>query len=176
MRALAEGKGDFKKYRKLLQEKFICVNVYCKAVKDEHEPRGPEGPYQFKDRSVPVLLFKRWNGETLIQQLGFTPDIKNGSKRAADHFGYAELRYGKKPKLALKHAGLATRFDPLYARAWALQDLAPAGNAAGDPAGRCQRRTPLLGSRTTVEAPVPGISCHVQRPGRRFARHQGEWA
>jgi hypothetical protein len=53
----------------------------------------------------------------------FWKAIKNGSRRAADHYGYAELRYLKKPELALKHAGLATRFDPLFARAWALQGL-----------------------------------------------------
>jgi hypothetical protein len=53
----------------------------------------------------------------------FRKAIKQGSKEAYVHYGYAELRYKKKPKVALKHAVLATRFDPLYARAWALQGI-----------------------------------------------------
>ncbi len=83
MRALAVGKGDYKKYKKLLQEKFILLNVYCRSVKEEHDPRGPEGPYQFTDRSVPVLLFKRWNGETLVQQLGFASSIDRATPALA---------------------------------------------------------------------------------------------
>ncbi|MHC4953597.1 MAG: hypothetical protein ACYTGZ_06885 [Planctomycetota bacterium] len=94
MRVLAEGKGDYKKYKKLLQEKFICLNVYCKSVADEHNPRGPEGPYQFKYKSVPVLLFKRWNGETLVDQFGFTPNVEQGTKRLANFIDRALKKNG----------------------------------------------------------------------------------
>ena len=103
MRVLAEGKGDYKKYRKLLQEKFICLNVYCKSVKDEHEPRGPEGPYRFKERSVPVLVFKRWNGETLVSQFGFTPNVKQGTRTLANFIDKALKENGPvSPPKALK--------------------------------------------------------------------------
>lgn len=47
------------------------VNFYTTSVADEHDPRGPDGPYQFKDRSVPLFIIKKWDGETLIHQLGF---------------------------------------------------------------------------------------------------------
>jgi hypothetical protein len=47
------------------------VNFYCKSVAEEHDPRGPEGPYQFKDRSVPLFVIKKWDGTTLSHQLGF---------------------------------------------------------------------------------------------------------
>ena len=80
MRVLASGEGEFRKYKKLLQEKFVLLNVYCRSVKEEHDPRGPEGPYQFTDRSVPVLVFKRWDGKTLIQQLGFQSDTEAATK------------------------------------------------------------------------------------------------
>ena len=59
------------------------MNVYTKSVKDEHDPRGPEGPYRFTDRSVPVLVIKKWDGETLKQQLGFVRDVKAGTKALA---------------------------------------------------------------------------------------------
>lgn len=52
-------------------------------MKDEHDPRGPEGPYRFTDRSVPVLVIKKWDGETLKQQLGFARDVKAGTKALA---------------------------------------------------------------------------------------------
>ena len=51
----------------------------------------------------------------------FRKAIKNGSREAYVHYGYAELRHRVKRKLALKHLVLATRYDPLYARAWALR-------------------------------------------------------
>jgi tetratricopeptide (TPR) repeat protein len=51
----------------------------------------------------------------------FRKAIKQGSKEAYVHYGYAELRYRAKRKVALKHAVLATRYDPLYARAWGLR-------------------------------------------------------
>ncbi len=66
------------RYTKLLKSKFIFLNVYCRNVKEEHDPRGPDGPYQFIDRSVPVLVLKRWDGKTLVQQLGFVADKKRG--------------------------------------------------------------------------------------------------
>jgi hypothetical protein len=66
-----------------MAKSFVFLNVYCKSVKDEHAPRGPEGPYRFKDRSVPVLVIKRWDGKTLKQQLGFYNDPKLGQKTLA---------------------------------------------------------------------------------------------
>ncbi len=71
MRALLEDQKKLKKTAKALREKFVFLNVYCKSVKDEHDPRGPEGPYQFKDRSVPVVVVKKFDGTTLKQQLGW---------------------------------------------------------------------------------------------------------
>ena len=47
------------------------VNYWCTSVQAEHDARGPEGPYQFKDRSVPLFIIKKWDGEELIHQLGF---------------------------------------------------------------------------------------------------------
>jgi hypothetical protein len=47
------------------------VNYWCTSVQAEHDPRGPDGPYQFKDRSVPLFIIKKWDGEELIHQLGF---------------------------------------------------------------------------------------------------------
>jgi len=66
--------GDDKRYekaRELLKSDFVVLNVYPKSVKDEHEPRGPKGPFQFMDRSVPVLIMKSSKGETLYRQLGW---------------------------------------------------------------------------------------------------------
>lgn len=71
MRSLANGEKDFEKYPKILKKNFVFLNEYTTSVQAEHDPRGPEGPYRFVDRSVPVVLFKRWDGETLVQQLGF---------------------------------------------------------------------------------------------------------
>ena len=71
MRSLTSGEKGFEKYPRIFAKKIICLNEYTTSVKAEHDPRGPEGPYQFKDRSVPVIVFKRWDGETLVQQLGF---------------------------------------------------------------------------------------------------------
>ena len=67
-------KKDDKKLRKTtkaMREKFVFLNVYCQSVKDEHDPRGPEGPYRFEDTSVPVIVIKKWDGTTLKQQLGW---------------------------------------------------------------------------------------------------------
>ena len=83
VRGLAAGEKGYEKYKKLFQTKFIFLNEYCTSVKAEHDPRGPEGPYRFQDRSVPVLLFKRWDGKTLIQQLGFQPNPEQAKKRLA---------------------------------------------------------------------------------------------
>jgi hypothetical protein len=71
VRALLDEKKELKKTARDLREKFVFLNVYCQSVKDEHEPRGPEGPYQFKDRSVPVVVIKKFDGTTLKQQLGW---------------------------------------------------------------------------------------------------------
>ena len=85
MRGLAAGEKDYEKYRKIFQEKFVFLNEYTTSVAAEHEPRGPEGPYRFEDRSVPVLVFKRWDGKTLVQQLGFHSD-PDQAKRALAQF------------------------------------------------------------------------------------------
>ena len=71
MRGLTSGKKGYKKWPKLFQKNFIFLNEYTTSVAEEHEPRGPEGPYRFKDRSVPVLVVKKWNGDTIVQQLGW---------------------------------------------------------------------------------------------------------
>ncbi len=71
MRDLLKDTKKHKKTAAALREKFVFLNVYCKSVKDEHDPRGPEGPYQFKDRSVPVVVVKKFDGTTLKQQLGW---------------------------------------------------------------------------------------------------------
>lgn len=71
MRALLDDKKELKKTAAALREKFVFLNVYCKSVEDEHDPRGPEGPFQFNDRSVPVVVIKKFDGTTLKQQLGW---------------------------------------------------------------------------------------------------------
>jgi hypothetical protein len=83
VRGLASGEKDYEKYKKLFQEKFVFLNEYTTSVEAEHAPRGPEGPYRFEDRSVPVILFKRWDGKTLIQQLGFNPDPEQAKRALA---------------------------------------------------------------------------------------------
>ncbi len=87
VRSLADGGKEFPKMPKLMKEKFVFLNVYCRSVADEHKPRGPEGPYQFNDKSVPVVVIKKWDGETLHQKLGFSSDQDAGNrdlKRALD--------------------------------------------------------------------------------------------
>ena len=71
MRGLTSGKKGYEKWPKLLQKNFVFLNEYTTSIAEEHEPRGPEGPYSFKDRSVPVLVVKKWNGDTIVQQLGW---------------------------------------------------------------------------------------------------------
>ncbi len=83
MRGLASGAKGFEKFPKIMADKFVFLNVYCKSVKDEHKPRGPEGPYQFNDKSVPVCVVKLWDGTSVIQQLGFGPDPKLNLKQVA---------------------------------------------------------------------------------------------
>lgn len=85
MRDLASGVKGYEKYKKLLARKFVCLNVYCTNVASEHEPRGPDGPFQFQDRSVPVVLFKRWDGKTLMQKLGFYSDPNMGRRSLAQY-------------------------------------------------------------------------------------------
>ena len=71
MRGLASGAEGFEAFPKHLKKNFVLVNYYCTSVAEEHDPRGPEGPYQFQDRSVPLFVIKDWEGKTLVQQLGF---------------------------------------------------------------------------------------------------------
>ena len=95
MRTLAEGEEkEFKSYPKLFKEKFIFLNEYTTSVAAEHDPRGPEGPYQFVDKSVPVVVIKSWEGKTLLQQLGFTPDLKQGPQRLAQLIDKAVKEHG----------------------------------------------------------------------------------
>ena len=56
MRGLAQGEKGYEKFPELFKKHFVFLNVYCRSVAEEHNARGPEGPYQFKDRSVPVLV------------------------------------------------------------------------------------------------------------------------
>ena len=76
MRALLADQKKLKTTAKALREKFVFLNVYCKSVKEEHDPRGPEGPYQFKDRSVPVVVIKKFDGTTFKQKLGWSGGAK----------------------------------------------------------------------------------------------------
>jgi hypothetical protein len=81
---LAQGAKGYEKAQKAMREKFVFLNVYCTSVKDEHEVRGPKGPYSFQDKSVPVCVIKRWDGHTYRQQLGFGSDAKRNQKSVAD--------------------------------------------------------------------------------------------
>jgi hypothetical protein len=83
VRGLAAGEKDYEAYRKIFQTKFVFLNEYTTSVAGEEQPRGPEGPYRFQDRSVPVLVLKRWSGETLVQQLGFQPDAAQAKRALA---------------------------------------------------------------------------------------------
>lgn len=83
MRGLAAGEKGYEAYKKILQTKFVFLNEYTTSVKAEEDPRGPEGPYRFQDQSVPVLVLKRWNGETLVQQLGFQPNPEQAKRALA---------------------------------------------------------------------------------------------
>lgn len=83
MRGLAKGTKGYEKTKKAMQEKFVFLNVYCTSVADEHKPRGPEGPYQFNDKSVPVSVIKRWDGHSFHQELGFTSDPQRNLARVA---------------------------------------------------------------------------------------------
>ena len=91
MRGLATGAEDYEKFPKILKKNFVMLNVYCRSVAEEHDPRGPEGPYQFKDRSVPVIVFKKWDGETLAQHLGFG----GGTRRLAQWVESALKKNGR---------------------------------------------------------------------------------
>ncbi|MHC4163297.1 MAG: hypothetical protein ACYSUM_14305 [Planctomycetota bacterium] len=94
MRGLAAGEKGYEKYKKAFGRNFVFLNEYTTSVQAEHDPRGPEGPYRFQDRSVPVLVFKRWDGETLIQQLGFYPDPKMAKKSLANFVDKALKKNG----------------------------------------------------------------------------------
>jgi hypothetical protein len=83
VRGLAAGEKDYEAFKKIFQTKFVFLNEYTTSVAAEEEPRGPEGPYRFQDRSVPVLVLKRWSGETLVQQLGFQPNPEQAKRALA---------------------------------------------------------------------------------------------
>lgn len=85
MRGLLADDPEYKKLAKKMKESFVFLNVYCQSVEDEHKPRGPEGPYQFNDKSVPVLVLKKWDGETIVQNLGFYADPKVGKPQLERH-------------------------------------------------------------------------------------------
>lgn len=94
MRGLAAGSKGYEKYPKLFREKFVFLNEYTTSVQAEHDPRGPEGPYRFQDRSVPVLVIKKWDGETLVQQLGFVSDANAGMRRLSNMIDRAVKKAG----------------------------------------------------------------------------------
>ncbi|MCA9322912.1 MAG: hypothetical protein KDB53_19380 [Planctomycetes bacterium] len=95
MRGLASGEEDFKEFKKLFSENFVFLNVYCKSVAEEHEPRGPEGPFRFVDRSVPVLVIKSFTGDTVVQNLGFIPDPESAKTRLSQIVKKALKDHGK---------------------------------------------------------------------------------
>lgn len=80
---VAAGKDDFAPMRDHLKSKFVCLNVHVGSEPDETAPRGPEGPYRFQEKSVPVLVIKRWDGKTLVSQCGFTTDGEAGAESVA---------------------------------------------------------------------------------------------
>ena len=69
------------KDEKFFRENFIFLNHYCTSVASEHKPRGPKGPYQFTDKTVPCTVIKRWDGKTLIQKRGFFVNDKGRKTR-----------------------------------------------------------------------------------------------
>ena len=71
MSALLEDKKKNKATAADFRSKFVFLNVYCRSVKEEHDPRGPEGPFRFTDRSVPVVVIKKFDGTSLVHQLGW---------------------------------------------------------------------------------------------------------
>ena len=83
VRGLASGEKGFESLQKKLKKSVVFLNVYTRSVAEEHDPRGPDGPYQFKDRSVPVYVIKKWSGETFTQSLGFSSDQKAGNRGVA---------------------------------------------------------------------------------------------
>lgn len=83
MRGLAAGDKGYEKYPKLLRDNFICVNVFTTSVEEETQPRGPKGAFQFTDKSVPVLVIKKWDGTTISQDLGFVTNEDIGKKSLA---------------------------------------------------------------------------------------------
>ncbi|NNC88539.1 MAG: hypothetical protein HKN82_08800 [Akkermansiaceae bacterium] len=69
---MASGEDErHEKARELLKTDFVLLNIYPRNVEEEHLPRGPEGPFQFTERSVPVLIIKDSEGKTLYSQLGW---------------------------------------------------------------------------------------------------------
>ena len=72
MRSLAGGDKGYKDFPKLLRSKFVFLNAYCTSLAAEKAPRGPDGPYQFVDKSVPVYVIKNWEGKTFVQELGYS--------------------------------------------------------------------------------------------------------
>ncbi len=75
VRVFAEGKNSkYAKYRRVLQDKFVCLCDFTKSTADEVGKRGPKGPYQIENKSVPVLVLKKWNGDELAIKYGFPTD------------------------------------------------------------------------------------------------------
>ncbi|MFK7743131.1 MAG: hypothetical protein AB8H80_22645 [Planctomycetota bacterium] len=79
MRGLLKDDNKHKLTSAALRKKFVFLNAYCASGAEEHEPRGPDGPFQFNDRSVPVLVIKKCDGTTFEQQLGWA----GGAERLA---------------------------------------------------------------------------------------------
>ena len=81
VRGVTSGDKGFEKYPQLIRDNFVCLNVYPSTGADETGLRGPKGPFQFQDKSLPVLVIKRWDGTTLVQQLGMIRADEAGGKR-----------------------------------------------------------------------------------------------
>jgi hypothetical protein len=94
VRGLAAGEKGYESYAKLFKQSFVFLNEYTTSVQAEHDPRGPEGPYRFTDRSVPVLVIKRWDGETIVQQLGFIADPAQARRSLAQIVDRAVKKHG----------------------------------------------------------------------------------
>ncbi|MFQ5845016.1 MAG: hypothetical protein ACE5JG_08515, partial [Planctomycetota bacterium] len=94
VRGLTAGEEGYEKFPKILKKSFVFLNEYTTSVQAEHDPRGPEGPYRFQDRSVPVVVVKKWNGETILQQLGFNADATQAKRSLARIVERAVKKHG----------------------------------------------------------------------------------
>jgi hypothetical protein len=137
VRGLASGEKGYEPYKKIFQTKFVFLNEYTTSVKAEEDPRGPEGPYRFQDKSVPVLVLKRWNGETLVQQLGFYADPAQAKRALAQIIDKALKDHGPvvppkalRPLLKSFDAGMAHLEKKRVAAA--IREFSNVGKLAGD--------------------------------------------